>query len=599
MDRVGRRALALLTACAVALVPAHSAATAQNMSRADYEACQARDEAGFRSAIEAVTTQALQRGLAGIDYKAIVAAEWQRGDVDTIMAARIDEAVGELRQETSWLRLVETLASSKAAEALATSAAERVYQRSDAVKKAIEGIALGVGKEVGQRIELATADAADPAAQCMQAFLGPRYGSTVARVVARDTGREFAIDPAKGTAQVSAGQLILESGEGIAGTVVLVVRRQLSNMASRVGQRLIGAVLGRLVAVVAGGVGVVLIAKDVWELRHGVLPIIASEMKSTSTRDKVQDELAKSISEQIGEHVREIGAKTAERVVDIWREFKRAHTKVLEFAEQNDGFRRLLDSVDPSNLNRLDEVTALVLADEGEPAIFKRLDDGTLREAVEKLPAPALEIARNTRSLGVAFKWQALAGDALPKVVELELYRRTAPAEMSAAALTRILGLQDKVAITRLAAMKAAAREPLFELDDSRLVRLARALSETELQSLSSYMTGLERSAGQRFLAAIAQSPAKLQAIAGDTVRNAILQSRDQAAAVGMMLRSDTIFDPMQFGSDLTLVRDGRISPSLLWARYSVVLSILGLFGLMFLAVLWRLLFGRRAKAYG
>src|SRR5689334_5191712 len=81
MDRVGRRALALLTACAVALVPAHSAATAQNMSRADYEACQARDEAGFRSAIEAVTTQALQRGLAGIDYKAIVAAEWQRGDV--------------------------------------------------------------------------------------------------------------------------------------------------------------------------------------------------------------------------------------------------------------------------------------------------------------------------------------------------------------------------------------------------------------------------------------------------------------------------------------------------------------------------------------
>ncbi|MGH7490000.1 MAG: hypothetical protein ACREMY_30995, partial [bacterium] len=172
------------------------------MSRAEYEACQGRDESGFRAAIAALTVQALQRGLVGIDYKAIVAEEWRRGDVDTVMGARIDDAVEELRQETSWLRLVESLASKDAAEALAKSAAERVYQRSDAVKKAIEGIAAGVGKEVGKRIELATGDAADPAMQCMQAFLGPRYGSTVARVVSRNAGKEFSIDPAKGAAQV-------------------------------------------------------------------------------------------------------------------------------------------------------------------------------------------------------------------------------------------------------------------------------------------------------------------------------------------------------------------------------------------------------------
>ena len=34
--------------------------------------------------------------------------------------------------------------------------------------------------------------------------------------------------------------------------------------------------LGRLVSVVAGGVGLVLIAKDIWDFRHGVLPIIAT-----------------------------------------------------------------------------------------------------------------------------------------------------------------------------------------------------------------------------------------------------------------------------------------------------------------------------------
>ena len=75
--------------------------------------------------------------------------------------------------------------------------------------------------------------------------------------------------------------MLVEGSEGIAGTVVLVVRRQLANMAARIGQRVVGSILSRLVSVVAGGVGLVLIAKDIWDFRHGVLPIVAE-------RDEVQ-----------------------------------------------------------------------------------------------------------------------------------------------------------------------------------------------------------------------------------------------------------------------------------------------------------------------
>ena len=82
----------------------------------------------------------------------------------------------------------------------------------------------------------------------MQAFLGRRYGATVAGVVSADTGREYGIDPAKGGAQVTTGQMLVEGKEGIAGAVVLVVRRQLSSMAARIGQRVIGSVLSRLVS---------------------------------------------------------------------------------------------------------------------------------------------------------------------------------------------------------------------------------------------------------------------------------------------------------------------------------------------------------------
>src|SRR5581483_11055976 len=274
-----RPAISCLTAAALVLaqIPALRAASA--MTRAEYEACQARDENGFRSAIELLTRKGLEAGLSGVDYKAMLAEEWRRGNVDDIIDREVDRAIGEVREESSWFKLWSSLASREKAQELATTAAERVY-RSEPVKKAIEQLAAGIGKDIGKRIELATIDSAAPATQCIQAFLGARYGATIARVVADGAGREYTVDPTRAGAQVSTGQVLIEGREGIAGTVVLVVRRQLANMAARIGQRIVGSILSKLVSVVASGVGLVLIAKDIWDFRHGVLPIVAGEMKS-------------------------------------------------------------------------------------------------------------------------------------------------------------------------------------------------------------------------------------------------------------------------------------------------------------------------------
>ena len=141
-----------------------------------------------------------------------MADEWRREQFDDIIDRQVDEAIGQVRDESSWFQLWSSLASRERAQELATMAAERVY-RSDAIKKGIERIATGVGKEIGKRIELAVVDTAGPATQCMQAFLGRRYGATVAGVVSADTGREYSIDPAKGGAQVTTGQMLVE-GKG-------------------------------------------------------------------------------------------------------------------------------------------------------------------------------------------------------------------------------------------------------------------------------------------------------------------------------------------------------------------------------------------------
>jgi hypothetical protein len=588
-------AISCLTAAALVMAQVPVAHAAATMTRAEYEACQARDENGFRLAIEQLTRKGLQVGLANIDYKALVGDEWRRGNIDDVIDREVDRAIGEVREESSWFKLWSTLASRERAQELATTAAERVY-RSEAMKKAIDGLAAGLGKEIGKRIELATVDTAGPATQCMHVFLSRRYGATVAGIVATGAGKEYAIDAAKGGASVSSGQVLVEGSQAIAGTVVLVVRRQLANMASRLGQRLVGSILGRLVSVVASGVGIVLIAKDIWDFRHGVLPIIADEMKASATKDKVRAELAKSVSEQIGEGLNEIAEKTAQRVVEIWLEFRRAHAKVVELADRQEDFKRFLGSVKAGDLPRLDEIVGIVLASEGEAGVLKRLANGTLHRAVTSLPPAAMDIAREAGSLESALQWSAIAGDSLPKVVEYEVHRRAKPEAFTSVSLQRLLALQDRLAITRLASLGTAARTSLFELEAQELKRLARSLDETQLDSLSRYLTGLDKGAAQRLLRAVTQSPTRMAELGKPWVRDAIIGSSDQAAAVGMMLQASSLPDPALAMEHLRLVLDGRVSPWLLWEKHTVSVAIAGLLVLFLLLVMRRLIVGSRPK---
>ena len=586
-----RRCIAYLVTFAIAVGQVAPSA-AEALSKADYEACQARDEAAFKTIIQGISVRALQAGIANVDYRAAVADEWRRVGMDGIVDKRVDLAVEEVRQETSWANLLQSLANQQKAQDLATAVAERVY-RSDAMKAALEELAAGVGRQVGKQMEFASQDAAEPALACLKAFVGARYGETAARAVVGDAGKDVTLDPNKGAAEMSSGAVLRESSGGIAGAAVLLMRRQLANMASRVGQRLVGSVLARLVSVVAGGVGLVLIAKDIWDLRNGVLPIIATEMKSKENKEKVQEELARTFAEQISGHVQEIGAATADRVIEIWRDFRSAHAEALGLAERNEKFKSFLDSLAPDALPRLDEVVALVLAAEGEAGLVRRLDDGTLSTAINTLPAPAMDIARETRSIDAGVKWAALAGSDLPKVVELSLYRRTAPDQLSKASLHRLLGLDDQLAIVRLAGIDRAARDTLFELQDADLKNLARSLTEDELSSLSRYLTGLQKEPRERVLRAVAANPAKIHSLASDRVREAVVASADQTAAVGMMLRTNATFDPTAISGDIRLVADGRVSPILLWEKHPIVIVVGLILILILLLMLRRLLFAR------
>ena len=566
-----------------------------DISRDDYTACQTQDEATFRNAINTITLQALRKGTQTIDYGALVRDQWRKHKLDEVVDKRVDLAAAEVRSETSWGQLLKSLAYRDKAKELATAVAERVY-RSDAMKAALETMAIGVGREIGRTIELTTSDAALPAQRCLRAFLGPRYGRTIARAVITDTGVAFKLDPKENSAAVTGGSVARTASGGIAGAVILLVRRQLARMAQRLGQRIVGSILGRLVAVVAGGVGLILIAKDVWDLRYGVLPIITTEMKAETTKAKVRDELALAIKNQISLQMEALAEATSERIVDIWRDFRRAHAKVVELAASNPEFKRFLDLAEPNQLPRLDEIVSLIIKRSGDQGLTERLASGTLQRAVNTLSDEGMQIAREQGSVDDALAWSNLATRDLANVIRYELHRRTVPDQFSQSSLTRLLSLSDPLVVTRLAAVKRSSRDVLFDLGDDKLAGLARGLEAGELETLTGYITGLAANARQTVLNTVAETPARMRVLASERVRAAVISSRDQEAAVGMMLRPDKALDIGSIGSDVQLVIERRVNPILLWDKHPAVVIAAAILMVLLLLILRRILIAPRRR---
>jgi hypothetical protein len=548
--------------------------------------CQVDNETAFRAEIDKLTTETLRRSLAGVDYQAAVADEWRKLYMDEFLDRRVAAAVDEIKEESGFLDLLKTLTSKEATQRLTTTVAERVY-RSEEMKAAIERLVVEVGKTLATRIELGALEAKLPAVACVRAYLGPRYGSSISLMVAEDTGSAFEITPSTGAAEVGNADVVLSTKGLIAGTVVLIVRRTLSNMARRVGQRVVGAVLGRLVSVVAGGVGLVLIAKDIWDMRHGVMPIIETEMKSEDTKENVRTELASAISEQLGQHLSEVSAATADRIVELWHEFRQAHTKVVELAERFPSFKAYLDNVDRDSLPRVDRIVSLILADETEAGVIRRVEDSTLDEAVKRLPEGALTIAGDLQSLRPAFDWRALAGKDLDRVVAVELHRVADPRKLTRTGLSSLLALGDPVTIRRVAVLPEAARELMIALGPDRLRSLTANLGADEMTSLADYLQRLSPAARTRFLDAVALEPGRMSTFAKSHVTHAVLGSSDQVKAIDMVLGAAAVLDWPVIKRDIGDVIAGEVHPLLLWETHRLA-AVLAAFGLIFVLLLLR-----------
>ena len=123
---------------------------------------------------------------------------------------------------------------------------------------------------------------------------------------------------------------------------------------------------------------------------------------------------------------------------------------------------------------------------------------------------------------------------------------------------------------------------------------LARSLSGRQLAAFADYQLRLEPSAARALMRAVSDSPAVMQELSGEGLRRAIFDSRNQLAALNMVIHSDaSLLSYGRIVKDAELVRDGDVRYRVFWERYWLWIAIAGFILLVLLSWLRRLLFGR------
>ncbi len=558
--------------------------------------CRNLSDTEVRDRIRELASTGLKSELTAIDYPSLVNAYWAKIDMNGRLDREVDIAVAAVRADTSWFDRAYSTVSQSSATRYATAVADKVYN-SDGFKAALAELATGVAKDAGTQIEKATSKVSNPIIACVQATLQSRYGGAIAQVFAQESQKDVGSGSGAPAVKIDTSDLFLNNAASISGLVLIVTRRILAEIVESVGSRIAGIVASRIVSSVAGLVGLALIAKDVYEAGSGVFPIIEDRMKSEETKTLIKDEIGRSIQSDITQQVGTIAQETADRIYSAWLDFKQKYNRLLTLSEKSPSFAAFLKDRRIDQLGRLGQIVDLLYKTEGEPRVLERIDDGSLNRALLDLGDDGLIIAEDQKSIDKALKWTSIAGRNLSRVVELGIYHWLSPDGLSQETLEKILSLNDKIAVSRIANLDAQARDVILSMPANEMRDLARRLNDRQLAAFADYQRHLEPAAARRLARAVAEDPAAMQELAGDGLRQAILNSRDQLAALNMVLHDDaSLLGLLSYGrivKDAELVRDGTVGYRVFWERYwlSVLIAALGV--LLVLSWLRRLIFGR------
>jgi hypothetical protein len=555
--------------------------------------CRNLQDATVRAKITEVAETGLKTELAGVNYSALVDTYWANAKVGERIDREVDAAVAAVRADSSWLDRAYSNVSQATAERFATAVADRAYNSAE-FRAAIEDVATGIGREIGSRLEEVTSRIASPVVACVQTALQSRYGMAISDVFARESQRTLDVTAEEGRAKINPSDLVLTNVASISGIVLIVTRRVIGRMVASLGTRIAGAVAARIVASITGIIGLALIAKDIYDAGEGVFPIIGERMKSEDTKALIRAEIAKSIETEVTEQLGAIARETSERIYAIWLDFRQRYERLLGLAEANESFAAFLKDRRLDQIDRLGQLVDIITGTEGRDGVFKRVSDGSLNRALLNLTDAGVQVASDRKSIEDGLRWTQLAGNDLPRVVDLGLHRIIAPGDITPDALRKLLALPDRGAITRLAQLDPGAREAILSLPVAQVRDFTRQLNERQLAAFADYRNRLDPAAARRLLQAVTENPRVMLDLTSPGLAESVLNSRNQLAALEMLIRGDEWL--VSYGrilNDIQLVRDGAVQPRVFIARYWISVGVAAVIALILLLWLKRLIFGR------
>ena len=574
------------------LIQAPRIALAEPAPVVTIDECRALNDADVRDRIRELAATSFKTELTAIDYPALVNKYWAKADVSARIDREVDAAIAAVRADSSWPDRAYSTVSKTAAGRYATAVADKTYN-SEGFKAALDELATGVAKDAGAQIEAATAKVSNPIVACVQTALQSRYGGAVAQVFVQESQKNLEARAEQPAVKIGATDLVLNNAGSISGIVLIVTRRIIASLVEGIGSRIAGVVASRIVSSVAGLVGLALIAKDIYDAGEGVFPIVAAQMKSDDTKTVIKDEIGKTIQADITQQVGNIAQETSDRIYSVWLDFKQKYKLLLALSEKNAAFADVLKGARLDQLSKLGQIVEILHGSEGENRIFERAADGSLSKALLDLNDAGLAIAAERKSLADGLRWTEVAGQDLPRVVDTGIYRWLSPDGLSHETLGKLLAVDDRIALGRIAKLTPEQREMILSLPGGQMRDFARKLSDTQLAAFADYQRRLEPAAARALMRAVIESPSVMQELSGEGLQRAIYNSRDQLAALNMVIHADaTLLSYGRIVKDAELVRNGDVGYRVFWERYWPSLALAGFLVLLLLSWLRRLLFG-------
>ncbi|MCB9116449.1 MAG: hypothetical protein KIT77_22450 [Caldilinea sp.] len=491
-------AVVLALAMVLSATPAYAAPAAQTPG-GDYTVgdCSQIDRTQLRNEIEAHVLAVLQNEAAPFDVDAIVDRAWSDLQMDAVVDTEVTRAVNDVLNNEDYLnRLLSGWWGEKAQEY-----AERVANDafgSPAFRARLDELSAAIGAEVARQVEAQFAQAASVALLCLQAYVGEQYSTSFFSLFAERVQAEthtLDLDPLD-TPQVGAltnHQLAL-AGVGTILATQLVYRLS-QKLGQKIAQRVAGKVVGRVLGKagssfipIAGWIiGIGMIVYDLWEGGQGALPQIQEGLQSPEVKQKIREEIADAVKDDLPEQASLIALETAVSLTEQWQGFCGAYEYVCLVAEQNDGFRRMLQEV---TLDELADVAALVnfyMRELGRAELDTALADGSLARLLP-MPDAALTVLRETHSTATTLAWSDLAAGRLDVIAEWGVHRRAVPADFTPATFDALLALGDAEPAQKLLALPADERTALLELPGEVLAKLAAVEPVADLDWLAGYL---------------------------------------------------------------------------------------------------------------